>query len=276
MTAEKESERDEFDRVWRLYLTTGDLPPDIRVPWYQRKGVRSFYRYLPNNPRCRICHSPFHGFGGSVMRHLFGIIPSRLNPQLCNQCELFAQKFHGGAEVELSILFADVRGSTHLAEDMNPTDFSRLINRFYNAATKVLFDSSAMVEKLIGDAVTGFYTPGLAGPNHARVAVDAAREILRVTGHQDPSGPWIPVGIGVHTGLAYVGAVDADAGVTDIAVLGDTANLGARLAGQAGIGEIYISQATAQAAGLDAASARIHRQLVKGRTEPVDVWVLSQ
>jgi adenylate cyclase len=265
-----------INAIWRSYLTTGAVPDFIQLPWYRRKRLRGLFHLLPDNPRCRICHSPFQGLGGAVMRHFLGVVPSKLNPQLCNDCELFAQRYKGGAEIVLTILFADVRGSTHLAEQMNPTAFSGLINRFYQAATKVLYDSQAMVEKLIGDAVTGFYTTGLSGPDHARVAVGAAREILRVTGHTAPGGPWISVGIGVHTGLAYVGAVNADSGVADIAVLGDTANVGARLAALAGPGEIYLSQATARAAGLDLAGADIRRENVKGRSEPVDIWVLSQ
>ncbi len=261
--------------IWRSYLNNGHVPDFIELPWYRHKRFRGVFHHLPDNPRCRICHAPFKGVGGAMMRHLFGIMPSKLNPQLCNDCVVFAEHFRGGAEVELSILFADVRGSTTLAEQMNPTEFSAVINRFYNAATKVLFDSNGMVEKLIGDAVTGFFTTGISGKDHARLAVNAAREILRVTGHGSPSGPWIEVGIGVHTGMAYVGTVTADSGVADIAVLGDTPNIGARLAALAGPGEIYISQAAAQAAGVDPAGVEIRRQNVKGRSEPVDIWVLS-
>jgi adenylate cyclase len=264
------------DQIWSEYLTTGELPDAMHIPWYQTRRVRSLYRHLPDNPRCRFCYTPFKGIGGALMRQMFGFAPSRLNPQVCNQCERFIQEHKGGAEVELSILFADVRGSTHLAETMNPTEFSRLINRFYNEATHILYGANAMVEKLIGDAVTGFFTPGFSGPDHARVAVEAAQEILHVTGHHHPSGPWVPVGIGIHTGLAYVGATVSDTGVSDIAVFGDTANTGARLAAQAGAGEIHVSQATAQAAGLDASGVEIRRQTVKGRSEPIEVWVLSE
>ena len=208
------------------------------------------------------------------MRHFFGIVPSKLNPHLCNSCEQFAEEYRGGAEIELTILFADVRGSTSLAEKMKSKEFSQLINRFYNAATKILFDTGALVEKLIGDEVTGFYTPGFSGPNHARVAIEAAQAILAATGHHLPSGPWIPVGIGIHTGLAYVGSVSSDSGVTNIAVLGDTANTGARLASSAGAGEIYISQAAGVAAGLDPSGMDVRRLELKGRSEPVDVWVM--
>jgi adenylate cyclase len=274
MPPEDQPSTETINEVWRAYLTTGQAPDFIKYPWYRRKFFSGLYHYLPDNPRCRICHSPFEGFGGAVMRQL-GIVPSRLNPQMCNHCEAFAEEYHGGAEIELSILFADIRGSTTLAEQMKPAEFSALINRFYNAVTRVLFDRNAMVEKLAGDAVTGFFPPGLAGPDHARIAIQAAQEILCVTGHRSPAGPWVPVGIGVNTGLAYVGSVNSDSGVTDIAVLGDTPNIGARLAGLAGTGEIYLSQASAQAAGLDPNGVEMRRQNVKGRSEPIDLWVLK-
>ncbi|HVN54614.1 MAG TPA: adenylate/guanylate cyclase domain-containing protein, partial [Anaerolineaceae bacterium] len=190
-------------------------------------------------------------------------------------CERFVQEFPGGAEVETTVLFADVRGSTRLAERMSPGEFSRLINRFYNAATRVLFNSHAMVEKLIGDAATAFYTAGHAGPDHPRVAVEAARQILQATGHGSPDGPWISIGIGVHTGVAYIGAVSTDIGAADVVVMGDTPNIGARLAGLAGPGEIYVSETTALKAGINPAGAEIRQHALKGRNEPVQVWVLS-
>ena len=277
MPSEEKLNTEVINHIWHSYLMQGRVPDFIELPWYRHKRFRGFFHHLPDNPRCRICHSPFSGVGGAMMKHFFGIVSSKLNPQLCNQCEMFAQRFSGGAEIELSILFADVRGSTTMAEQMNPTEFRGIINRFYNSATKVLFDSKGMVEKMIGDAVTGFFTPGISGPDHAQLAVNAAREILKVTGHHSPAGPWVQVGVGVHTGLAYVGTVNADSGVTDIAVLGDTANVGARLAALAGPGEIYTSRATAESAGLDIADcAEVRRENVKGRSEPVDIWVLAR
>jgi adenylate cyclase len=262
------------EEVWRTYLTTGSHMDFLWAPWYFSKRFRPLYRRLPSNPRCRICYFPFEGIGGAMMKHVFNIEPSKLNPHLCNACEEFIQTYKGGAEVELSILFADVRGSTTLAEKMKPTEFSQLINRFYNAATNILFDSGAMVEKLMGDAVTGFFTPGFSGPGHARIAVNTARAILKATGHRDPSGPWVPVGIGVHTGVAFVGSVNSDSGVGNVAVLGDTANTGARLAALAGPGEIYISQATATAAGIETAGLEVRHLNLKGRSEAVEVLVL--
>ena len=267
--------QEEVSKVWRGYLNTGDIPDFVHPAWYLRRPIRALYHRLPKEPRCRMCRLPFKGIGGAVMHHIFGLEPSRLNPQMCNQCDQFLQRFNGGAEVELSILFADVRGSTELAETMNPTEFSQLINRFYNTATSILFERQALVEKLIGDAVTAFFTTGFAGKHHARVAVDAARQIIKATGHHRDTEPWISIGVGVHTGLAYVGTVNSESEERDIAVFGDTANVGARLGSLAGPGEILASQAAAQAAGLDPTGIEIRHEQVKGHKEPVDIWVLT-
>ena len=94
----------------------------------------------------------------------------------------FANRYPGGTELELSMLFVDVRGSTRMAERMTPAGFSELMNRFYRTATEVLIGTDAVIDKLVGDEVIGLYLPIFTGPNHARPAVLAARELLRATG----------------------------------------------------------------------------------------------
>jgi len=260
--------------VWYSYITKGDMPEFIDRPWWAAKQFRQLFNHLPSNPRCQYCYYPFGGIGGSIMRSFFGVQPSRLNPHICNLCDQFVEKYQGGAEVEITILFADIRGSTKLAEEMDPTSFSQLINRFYNVTTNILFDHGAMVEKMSGDAITAFFTPGFSD-NHARAAVESAQEIIKATGHHSSDGPWIPLGIGIHTGTAYVGAVRSDSGAGEIAVLGDTANIGARLTALAGVGEIFISQAAALAAGLEDNGNEIRALSLKGRSEPVVTWILK-
>jgi adenylate cyclase len=260
--------------VWHSYMTRGELPDTYEVPWWKTKRFRRFFLHIPSNPRCISCYYPFEGVGGSIVRTFFGVKPSRLNPYLCNVCEQFAQAHQGGAEVEITVLFADIRGSTQIAERMSPIEYSRLINRFYNTTMDILFDNNAMVEKIAGDAITAFFSSGFAGTNHAQIAIKAAREILHATGHHSSSPPWAPLGIGIHTGTAYVGSVQSDSGANDIAVLGDTPNTGARLCSLAKIGEIYISQATAAAAGLEDTGVEKRQLSLKGRSEPVEAWII--
>jgi adenylate cyclase len=270
----KKKDPEFIQKVWQAYLNDGDLPDDIEKPWWTTKRYRKFFRHLPSSPRCTSCYYPFEGLGGSIMRTVFRVQPSRMNPYLCNMCEQFAEDYQGGAEVEITILFADIRGSTKLAEKMNPTEFSHLINRFYNTTTSILFDHGAMVEKIAGDAITAFFTRGFSGEKHARVAIETGREILGETGHNDPNGPWAPLGIGIHTGLAYVGSVRSDSGSNEITVLGDTANIGARLCSMAGAGEIYVSKATAQAANLNEDGIEKRELNLKGRSEPIETWII--
>ena len=255
------------EKLWRKYLTTGVFEKERRQ--------RVFFRLLPGTPRCKNCYAPFRGAGSHVVSLVYGKRPSNLNPQLCNVCEIWARKYQGGAEIELSMLFADVRGSTALAESMNPTEYSKLINRFYNVATQVMVRTDALIDKIIGDQVAGMYVPGFAGPQHAERAIQAAQEILRETGHNDPDGPWIPLGVGVHTGIAFVGSVGSEEGTVDITVLGDAANTAARLSTSAGIGEILISESAYHAAGLKLDQLEKRVLDVKGKSEQVPTYVLK-
>ena len=81
----------------------------------------------------------------------------------------------------------------------------------------------------------------------------------------------MPVGVGVHTGTAFVGSIGS-AGVSDITALGDDVNLTARLASIATTGEILITEAARGAAGLATDGLEPSRLDLKGRREPVDVW----
>ena len=251
-----------LEEEWYKMLTEGQ-PVPRRI--YHLLGL------LPSDPRCKLCGSPFKGWGGFLM-HLAGREQSRYNPRFCAKCEVWEHP--GGAEVILSLLFADVRGSTTLAEQMNARDFSQLINRFYKVATHVLIQADGLVDRLIGDEAIGLFIPGFAGPDHPRKTIEAARELLMLTGHSDSKGPWLPVGIGVHTGPAYVGVVGGEDSPADFTALGDHVNIAARLASQAGAGEILISDAAYTASGLELENLE-HRQLeLKGKNEPVGVHVL--
>lgn len=164
----------------------------------------------------------------------------------------FCRRCPGGAEVELTMLFADLRGSMAMAQQIPPAEFARTMNQFYASATEVLIQTDAYIDKLIGDEVVGLYFPLFAGRAHARRAVEPARELLRATGYGNPGGALFPAGIGVHTGIAYVGTVaGAEGTVTDIAALGHDVNITARLSSTAAAGEALISEAACQASGLD-------------------------
>src|SRR5438876_7807918 len=156
----------EAEEMWRAELT-GKSP--------RLRHLRLWLKLLPSEPRCKLCNAPFHGLGRPIAA-ILGRQRSRKNPRFCNYCETIARTYRGGAEVDLTLLFVDVRGSTTLAERVTPSEFSRLMNRFYDVATRVLIDSDAWIDKLVGDEVIAFYLPFLedhAARGARRAGIDA-------------------------------------------------------------------------------------------------------
>jgi adenylate cyclase len=116
--------------LWHSYLT-GDLSQiDPQV-----KTVRRIFRRLPSDPRCQVCNAPFRGVGGAMLSLVgFGAARSVYHPGLCDRCEKIVKKYQVGTEVQLTLLFADVRGSTTLAEEVGASAFHQLIKRFRQVA----------------------------------------------------------------------------------------------------------------------------------------------
>jgi adenylate cyclase len=204
-----------------------------------------------------------------IARVLFSKQRSALNPRFCNMCEVAAREFPGGAEVPMSMLFIDIRGSTALSEKLTPTEFSQVINRFYAAATRVIIEQDGLVEKLAGDEVAAFWGAGFAGPDYVQRTINVAQSLLRVMELQN-----IPVGIGVHSGVAYFGAMGTAEGLTDISAKGEEVNMTARLASKAGVGEIIVSEQALNAAGIDGTELEARSLELKGFSEPVVARVM--
>ena len=247
---------------WRKILTEGHTP--LRIS-------HLLFRYLPSAPRCKVCHNPFGGIGGKLVG-LMGFARSRKNPNMCTRCCDVLPP--GGAELDIAVLFADMRGSTALGERMEPSAYAALLNRFYRAATEVLVRRDAIVDKLIGDEVMALFIPGICGREYRRRAARAALALLQAVGYGQPGQPWMPIGAAVNSGPAYVGNVGSD-GVVDFTALGDAVNTAARLASSAGAGEVLLSETVyasveEQFPGLERRSLTL-----RGKEAPVPVRVLT-
>lgn len=252
--------------MWRAVLT-GDYPAVRRA--------RHLLAMIPSEQRCKNCSAPLQGIGAPLMR-LIGRSRYEKNPKFCTHCLEFCRRCPGGAEVELTLLFADVRGSTSLGESLSAAQFTQLMNRFYRAASDAIVRRDGMVDQLVGDQVKGMFLPALARDQHARQAVHAAADLLEATGHGNPGGPWLGVGVGVHTAVAYVGTVSGSDGVfTDFTALGDPVNVTARLSSAAQAGEVLVTDAAASASKLDLSRAPDRQLQLKGRAGPVSVRVVD-
>ncbi len=253
---------EECNALWLRNLTRGHMPESL---------MRRTFRYIPGPPRCKSCNNPFGGIGGRIFRAI-GFGPSRKNPRLCAAC--CEHMPAGGAEVETAILFADIRGSTAIAERIGPTAYAALLNRFYDAATEALVRRDATIDKLIGDEVMAFFVPGFAGPDFKRVAVKAAEELLEAVTEGPGRAPWLPIGVGIDAGVAYVGVVGGD-DFLDFTAVGDPVNSAARIQAAAGPGELLVGDA-AYAAVEDLFPDAPRRLIsVKGKEAPIGVRSLA-
>jgi adenylate cyclase len=240
---------------WQALLVDGYEP---------MKKAQRIFRRLPHDPRCKMCQNPFAGMGGKLLGFI-GRKPSRKNPNLCQYC--FDHLPSGGIEIDIGVVFADVRSSTALGEQSTATEFAGRLNEFYATATEVLIRHDGMVDKLIGDEVMGLFVRGVAGPEYRRSTARAAVDLAAAV--QD-----LPVGVAANAGIAFVGNVGSGT-VLDFTALGDAVNVGARLQSHAAPGEVVLAADLYALVRDEHPGARLERVDVRGREEAVDVAVLT-
>ena len=232
-------------------------------------AMRRRWRRIPSSPRCKVCAAPFGGFG-RVATRLIMHGPSLTNPLMCNMCFGQLRQHPGGAEIDLSILFADVRGSTGIAERLGAQRFQKLIQTFYRLSAKTIEHQDGVIDKFLGDGVMALFIPVLTGEDHAGRAITAATDLLRsVAASHDLAAAGFEVGVGVHRGVAFAGVVGSDERL-DFTALGDAVNVAARLGGVAGPGELVVSRAAWDGPNRDPAVPSTSIE-VAGRSEPLDI-----
>jgi adenylate cyclase len=256
---------DNNDERWHNMLTAND--PEL-------VKLNRLMKRLPKGPRCKLCSAPFSRPGSFVVRP-FGFKRWAANPSLCSICARSLDKARGGAEVEATFLFADIRGSTSIAEHTAPATYHAMLESFYTVAGVAVDDAGGLVDKYLGDGVVALFVPAFSnGREPAIGAIEAGRAILSSMARANGSAPSLPVGVGIHSGLAFVGVMGTEGGQLDFTGVGDAVNIAARLSSVAGAGELIVSAVTAEQAGLTVAGLERRRLELKGREEAVDVFVL--
>lgn len=255
-------ESGEFDEHWEEMLT-GD--PET-LP-----GLSKYFRRMPTAPRCKACGAPFAGPYAPILR-LLRFRPWQLNRQLCHWCFDGIDKKRGGAEVPVSLLFTDVRGSTSMAERMPARDFRTILDRFYKVVYRAVDAHDGVVDHIAGDGVMALWTPRFGGDDHPRRAVAAGRKLVSDMMSDRRLAMNLPAGVGVHTGTAWVGVV-GESGAHDFTVLGDVPNTVARLGSSAARGELMMSETIAEAASIDTNGLERRLLELKGKAESFPVWV---
>jgi adenylate cyclase len=183
-----------------------------------------------------------------------------------------------GESRELSVMFADVRGFTTIAERLSPKALREYINLYLTAMSEDVRSShQGTLDKYIGDAVMAFWGAPVAFPDHASRAV-ATSLLMQASAARlnedflERGWPALQIGIGVNTGQMHVGDMGSSIRRA-YTVMGDAVNLGSRLEG---ITKVYgVGIAVGEATRL-AAPEFVYRELdlvrVKGKNEPVAIF----
>jgi adenylate cyclase len=238
-------------------------------PRWAMRTLRIVMRATPSSPRCKLCFAPFGGIGGPIVR-LAGFSRSRKNPNFCNAC--FERAPHGGTEMEVGVMFADMRGFTARSERLSPAEAAAIANRFYSVAADVLIRHDAVIDKMEGDEVMALFIPRLVGGDYVREMLGAATDLIEAVAAGEDA--WCPLGIGLAAGTAFVGNVGAG-DVKDFTAIGDIVNTAARLQAGAAAGQIVVLAETLERAGRAGLPSTAVTLNLKGKADPVRAYVIE-
>ena len=179
-------------------------------------------------------------------------------------------------EVEVTVLFSDIRGFSTIAERLPARDVAAVVGRHLSAMAEVVTAHGGTIDKFQGDAVMAVFGAPEPMEGHAEralrcaIAMQARQSELNATGWDVIDLPEMGVGIGVNTGQVIAGTVGGG-GRLEYTVVGDAVNVASRLQGEAEGGEIVATASTVAAAG-SIECEPIGLRHVKGREEAVEVF----
>lgn len=211
-----------------------------------------------------------------LYRELDGLFRAYLSPDVA--AALLAdpdQAALGGSLVEVTALFADLRGFTTFSEQVAPAEIVAMLNRYHGAAVPAIFAHGGTVVQFVGDALLAVWGAPARQPDHARRAVAAALAMQRAVGEIAAERPdWPQFRIGANTGPALVGNIGSEQ-LRGFNAMGDAVNVAARLQGLAEPGQVVIGEATRQAVGDSLPVTPLGELTVKGRQQPVPAYVVT-
>ena len=203
-------------------------------------------------------------------------------PPTASARDVLAESGHrAGQESEVTVLFADVRQFTRVAEQKLPYDVVFLLNRYFDAVGRAIERSGGIPNQFTGDGVMAIFGVDAPPEQGCRAALAAAAEMLRAIDAlsrelAEELGTPLRIGIGIHAGPAVVGHMGY--GVARyLTAVGDTVHVASRLQDLTKTYncELVISQTVADAGGLDVRAWPRHELTVRNRAEPVVIYVVT-
>ncbi|WP_374655943.1 adenylate/guanylate cyclase domain-containing protein [Dongia sp.] len=194
--------------------------------------------------------------------------------------------YHSGRELEIAVLFADLRGFTQLSEQRLPYDVVFLLNRYFKAMGEAVSGAGGYLDKFIGDGVMALFgiESGMAGDDGKRACMQALEAARRMSVNLDDLNRHLTadlkqplrIGIGIHFGPVIVGDMGYGAN-QHLTAIGDTVNTASRLetATKEFDSQLVISEQVAHRAGLAYDASHLHQLLVRGREQTLGVLALK-
>ncbi|HTR84252.1 MAG TPA: adenylate/guanylate cyclase domain-containing protein [Reyranella sp.] len=223
-------------------------------------------------PRCARRNVPLARFCAGCGTRLQGAAPPAEPPppSAANAALLNTRAAREGERKRVTVLFADIAGSTGLVEKLDPEDAARLLNAVTASMREAVSRFEGTVNKLQGDGIMALFGAPIPQEDHpVRACCAALAMIENVRGIE--GAPSIRVGI--HTGEVVVQAVANDVSA-QYEAMGVAVHMAARLEGQAELDGVAISKATLRAAGGAVVVEAVGERQLRGITEPVPVYLL--
>jgi len=186
----------------------------------------------------------------------------------------------GGENQTVSILFADIRNFTRMAEKMAPQKVVELLNEYFTEMTDLIFDNGGTLDKYLGDGIMAVFGAPIARPDDAARSVKTAVEMQRALAQlnldwQNRGQPPVQAGIGVNTGPVTAGNIGSSRRI-DYTVIGDAVNIASRLCSKAGPGDIMISEPFYQALKNPPPVDQLDPMELKGKAQAVPVYKIKR
>jgi class 3 adenylate cyclase len=179
----------------------------------------------------------------------------------------------GGMEVDVTVLFADLRGYTSYAERRSPTEVVAMLNAAFGAAVPIVLKEGGTVVQFMGDAMMAVFNAPNPQPDHARRAARAALGMQRAVLSLPSAAGRPKFRVGLNSGPALVGNIGA-ADIRNFLAIGDTTNLAARLQTYAPEGSVVIGAQTYELIRDIAEVRSLGTPALKGKSEAVEVYEL--
>ena len=203
-----------------------------------------------------------------------GLLRQYLSPDVANTLiEDPDRASLGGREVEVTVLFADLRGYTAFAEVVTPTEVVAMLNSAFGAAVPVVLAEGGTVVQFMGDALMAIFNAPNPQPDHALRAARAALAMQRAVRELPAAGTRPRFRVGLNSGPALVGNIGA-AEIRNFSAIGDTTNLAARLQTYAAEGSVVIGAATYDLIRDQVIARPLGSPELKGRSRAVEVYEL--